>query len=344
MGSLTIRIRGMLRIKPKLSIIVPFYNSQEHILRCLESIVLFTQTPYEVICVNDGSTDNSVSIVKRFCLTHPQVRLISFKANKGLYHARLEGISNARGSYIGFLDSDDYVSKGYFDLLYAAACQNNADLAVGQVINVNAQGFAYLQSRCARFPYLLPEAEEGSVYEMYWEQQGRCYHWHVVWNKIYKKEIFKSNLEILREQQKHMVMMEDFVFSSVVLKDVHKYVVDTSARYYYVQNLSASTQRKDYTSVKKSLTDMDAAFTFIGLFLKKHGHDVYMNHLSEWKELYKRIWHGRILEMSIGESARRELLLFLYGGSIQKLPQGKEHDDYYYEIAEECWLTNDGTD
>ena len=77
-------IRKLLFIKPKISIIIPFYNSEGYILKCMESVVLHTKVPYEIICVNDGSTDESLAIVNRFRLTHPQVRLVDLKRNKGL--------------------------------------------------------------------------------------------------------------------------------------------------------------------------------------------------------------------------------------------------------------------
>ena len=97
-----------MRIRPAVSIILPFYNSEKFILRALESVTLWTKSDYEIICVNDGSKDGSLSIVKEFQKLHSQIRIVSFKENRGLYHARLAGIKKARGTYVGFLDSDLY--------------------------------------------------------------------------------------------------------------------------------------------------------------------------------------------------------------------------------------------
>lgn len=332
MGLFTMRIRGLFRLKPKISIIVPFYNAENYILRCLESIVLWTQTPYEVICVNDGSTDNSLKIVNRFRLTHPQVRLISFGKNKGLYLARLAGMKKARGDYVGFLDSDDVVSKGYYDCLYASARMESADIAVGQVINVNKEGTAYLQTRCERFPYLRPGETEESIYEMFWRQEGLCYHWHVIWNKLYKKSLIQSSLETCEKLKQHLVMMEDFIFSAVILYKVHSYTVNLEAKYYYIDNPDSETQNSEVGRTKKSLYDIRIAFDFVGNFLASNSDTVrYVENLQNWKALYKKIWMERVNKMSIPVTQKKDLLQI-----VQELT---EYDcdgidsDYYYELA-----------
>lgn len=341
------QIKAMLHKKTDISVIMPFYNSEQYILRALDSIVFHSDISYEIICVNDGSTDNSAEIVRQYMGEHPRVRLVNLKENKGLYLARLTGIRKATGKYIGFLDSDDYVSPYYFENLYISANQDNADIAVGEVICVNTEGESYIQTRCKIFPYLndddpclkdnlnLQSNSSGNgVYSLYWRQRGRCYHWHVIWNKVYKYSMFKKCLKILSRQKSHLVMLEDFIFSSVVLSNVRGYVQVEKAFYYYCENPSSSIGRKTFYSVKKNIEDMQKAFDFVEVFLKRSFADSYLNDFMEWKARYGRYWKRNVnnMNLSLEEIQDLELLLYiLFGNDI--LPVTKE-DEYYYEKAE----------
>lgn len=326
-----------MRIRPAVSIILPFYNSEKFILRALESVTLWTKSDYEIICVNDGSKDGSLSIVKEFQKLHSQIRIVSFKENRGLYHARLAGIKMARGTYVGFLDSDDYVSNGYFDILYRCASEAKADIAVGQIINVNADGSAYLQLRCATFPYLAPYNEMlKSVYEMFWKQRGLCYHWHVVWNKIYKRELIKHNLEVLQMQEHHLVMMEDFIYSSIFLKDVNTYTVNTSAKYFYVEHNQAVTHMQSVDSIRKSILDRDCAFDFVEKYLKNEPTcQKYLPYMYEWKHLYDRIWKNKIRILGLVE---QEQLFPMLSNNEEDLKECDMEDDFYYKLSKKIEL------
>lgn len=105
---MTTKIRKKFKLLPKVSIIIPFYNSQEYINNCLDTIIKGTHISYEIICVDDGSTDDTSLIVKNYSKCNKNIRLISLKENKGLYLARLIGVRYSRGEYIGFVDSDDF--------------------------------------------------------------------------------------------------------------------------------------------------------------------------------------------------------------------------------------------
>ncbi|NGP43334.1 glycosyltransferase, partial [Acinetobacter sp. GC2] len=108
-----------------LSIIIPVYNSKDYILDCVNSIKILDNTNYEIIIVNDGSSDNSLDIINLIASENPRVRIIS-QENKGLGGARNTGILNSNGKYVLFPDSDDrlnlnifnkYLKKDDFDIL-----------------------------------------------------------------------------------------------------------------------------------------------------------------------------------------------------------------------------------
>ncbi len=114
----------------KVSIIVPVYNVEQYIEQCLNSLVNQTLDSYEIIVVNDGSPDNSEIIVKDFIKKYPNLIKYFVKENGGLSDARNYGIEKAKGEYIGFVDSDDYVRNDMFELLYNKAKLEDADVSV----------------------------------------------------------------------------------------------------------------------------------------------------------------------------------------------------------------------
>lgn len=327
------RIREFLRTVPKISIIIPFYNSEKYILRALYSITLWNHIPHEIICINDGSTDHSLQLVQNFAQTHPNVKVYSFSENRGLYLARLEGIKRACGEYIGFLDSDDFVSNGYFDALYKTAVSNKSDIAVAQIVNRNANEIAYVQERCAIFPYMSEtQIEKINVYDQFWKQQGRCYHWHVIWNKLYKRQLFTDKQSLLMKQTAHLVMMEDFIFSSIVLKDVKSFSVNENAKYFYVENDSASTHKKSISGLEKNIQDMNAAFSFVYECLMADDECTkYVNDFMAWRRLYERIWKRKIMQFHFPENVQNRLLEKISKREIIDDIYLKENDNYYYE-------------
>ena len=118
----------------KFSIIVPVYNVEKYVKRCLDSIFNQTYKDFEVIVVNDGSTDKSMNIVKKY----KDVKIIN-EENRGLSHARNNGVKNARGDYILFVDSDDYINKDLLKELNKSL-NNNPDVVRFQVQSVDEYG------------------------------------------------------------------------------------------------------------------------------------------------------------------------------------------------------------
>ena len=120
----------------KVSIIVPVYNVEKYLKRCLESLVNQTLKDIEIICVNDGSTDGSLAILNEYVRNDDRIVVIN-QENSGQSVARNRGIDVAKGEYIGFVDSDDWVCEDYFERLHNSAIQNNAEIAVGGIIRLH---------------------------------------------------------------------------------------------------------------------------------------------------------------------------------------------------------------
>ena len=161
---------------PKVSVIVPFYNVEKYIEKCLESLVNQTLEEIEIILVNDGSQDNSYKIAKQFKDSYPNKIRYLEKTNGGLGDARNFGINYATGEYIAFLDSDDYVEATMYEEMYQKAKQEDADMV-----------------ECDFWwEYLNKKRED--IGTTYLDQKAMLYKARVVaWNKLIKTEIYKKH-------------------------------------------------------------------------------------------------------------------------------------------------------
>ena len=116
----------------KISVIVPVYNVEEYLEECLDSIINQTLEDIEIICVNDGSTDNSLKILKKYAKKDNRIKIINQK-NCGSGCARNSGLNQSQGDYIFFLDSDDFIPLNALELTYDNAISNNSDLIMFKI-------------------------------------------------------------------------------------------------------------------------------------------------------------------------------------------------------------------
>ena len=114
-----------------ISVIIPIYNSQNHLAKCLDSITNQSLKDIEIICIDDFSNDKSVEILNNYAIKDKRIKIIKLEENKGASYARNIGIDNAQGEYISFIDSDDYIEKNFYELLYKKAKEENADISKG---------------------------------------------------------------------------------------------------------------------------------------------------------------------------------------------------------------------
>lgn len=126
----------------KISAVIPIYNVSEHLVRCLDSVISQSLPFFEIVLVNDGSTDNSGSIADDFAKKHDNIRVIH-QANQGLSAARNAGLDVLSGEYVVFIDSDDYISSSANEKLLSILQQSDADIAIGGVCYVTEGGESY---------------------------------------------------------------------------------------------------------------------------------------------------------------------------------------------------------
>lgn len=119
---------------PLVSVVVPVYNVEKYLERCVDSLLKQTYQNLEIILVDDGSTDGSLKIMEKYAQEDDRIHLVQHEKNRGLFQARITGSEAAHGKYIAFVDSDDYVSLDYYRLLVRQAQNTGADIVIGQTV------------------------------------------------------------------------------------------------------------------------------------------------------------------------------------------------------------------
>ncbi|MDT9331574.1 glycosyltransferase family 2 protein [Clostridium perfringens] len=165
--------------KIKVSILIPVYNTEKYLRKCLDSVINQTLKEIEIIITNDGSTDNSEVIVKEFIELDNRI-IYSKQENSGLGATRNKGLELASGEYIAFLDSDDWVDNDFYEVLYEEAKKDNYDLVVSTYLNEFKDKTILNENKSHdRISYLrniLSGNEPGFS-----------------WNKLYKRELIKNH-------------------------------------------------------------------------------------------------------------------------------------------------------
>lgn len=128
---------------PKISVIIPVYNVEKYLKKCMDSVVNQTLKDIEIICVNDGSPDNSLAILEEYAQKDDRIKIIN-KENGGLSSARNTGIASATGEFIGFVDSDDWIDADFYEKLYDTAVRCNADIACASMLKFTGDKTNYM--------------------------------------------------------------------------------------------------------------------------------------------------------------------------------------------------------
>lgn len=175
--------------QPKVSIIIPVCNVEEYLFQCVESALEQTLDDIEIICVNDGSTDSSLSILKEFASKDPRVKIID-KDNAGYGHSMNIGMDMASGEYIGILESDDYVLPDMFRTLYETAKENDLDFVKSDFYRFYGEG-EKLKTEYNR----VARTENNYNTIIYPKEDQQCFKFIMnTWCGIYNTEFLRKNI------------------------------------------------------------------------------------------------------------------------------------------------------
>lgn len=282
--------------KNLISIIIPVYNTEQYLKRCLDSVIKQSYNNLEIIVVNDASKGNVQDIVREYQKNDDRVKYVEHEVNRGLYHARLTGSSLATGDFIAFLDSDDYISRDFYHQLLRKANDTGADIVIGKTVWEKSNGYKYvynLHDTVFNFEML----ENECIQDAYFGQEGYCYSWHTIWNKLYTMKLWKRAIPYFEKQNSHIVMTEDIAFSSILFYFAKKITKTNNDAYFYCENANASTDVQDisFDKCNKNIDDIIKVFGFVEKFLVEVGaKESILSSFMNFKQYYFEIWHELI--------------------------------------------------
>lgn len=271
---------------PKISVIVPVYNTEKYLKRCLDSITSQTLDEIEIILVDDGSKEPCALLCDELASADSRIKVIH-KQNGGLGFARNSGIEAATGEYIGFVDSDDYIEPLMYETLYNAAKEYHADLALSGICFVGGNMFA-ASGEYSKKPFF----EEDTVFEQETmknlllgvvgalpsEPDDSRYGVSVCKNIFQASLLRDENIAFLSERD---ILSEDTLFMVDVIKHAKRAVGVAGAYYCYCRNEDSLSKSYNPERFEKSMIFLDALEHRIEDACKKEEYKIYLDRLTQ---------------------------------------------------------------
>lgn len=306
----------------KYSVIVPVYNAENEIRQCIESILVCKRDDAELILVDDCSMDKSLYICEEYSKKYDNVYVYQQESNMGVSMARNLGIANAKGEYILFLDSDDFVDFSYFDVLerytkkkYDLISFGHYDYLVNAAttrveksnLNCNSK---YIENRGEKVKQLL-------LFSFF----------AAPWNKVYKREIICQNNIWF---DKECVCFEDYLFNLEYCRHIKSFILTDTMIYYYRQIEQQNTASKRRWGAVLEVSRKVAKETNMFIeesplqvdvrYLRRYTYKafmteleyVYLNRKSEWKQCMKEVVSDKEFDRAVDAIVPLGKTLFLY--------------------------------
>lgn len=235
-------------MNPSVSIIVPVYNAESTLPRCIESILHQTCGDFELLLVDDGSRDSSGAICDRYAAQDSRIRVFH-KENGGVSAARNLALDHARGSYLQFLDSDDWVSPDATRLLLRAVEEHGADLVISDFYRVVGDRVS-----------VKGDIEEDGVltreeYAQHMMENPADFYYGVLWNKLYRRDLVEAHRLRMNEE---ISWCEDFLFNLEYIRRATRFYALHVPLYYYVKTKgSLASQISLSKTVRMKLTTFE---------------------------------------------------------------------------------------
>lgn len=234
--------------KIKVSIIVPVYKVEKYLRRSMDSLVNQTLDGVEIICINDGSPDNCLQILKEYKEKYTDKNIVIIdKKNEGVWKGRFDGIKAAKGEYIAFTDSDDYIALDYAEKLYNAVKDNDADIAICGFDRIDVETDHKYSTEMTQY--------EGKIIDMDKNPEDILSINGALWNKLYKAEILK-NMDNLKNPPK---ILDDMMFLLLVWLRTKKMVFIKDSLYYYMirqDSIVATIKKEQIESTQNAMLEV----------------------------------------------------------------------------------------
>lgn len=270
----------------KVSVIIPVYNTSLYLEKCLKSLCGQTLEDIEIICVDDGSVDNSVEILEKFAKSDKRIKIIKQK-NQGQSAARNTGIKAAKGEYIGFIDSDDWADEKMFEELYKNAKKFDSDISMCNITIFDEPNEIYYTNDSYMSLDLFNETFENRAFS-YEETLDFIFRICVVpWNKIFRRQFLNSK-ELMFEEG---LNFEDNLFNLKTFVEAEKIsLTKTPLVFYRRMSKTSYTFNNDYKKL-----DFFKIFELEEKFLKeKDLYDKIEDYFLETKQNTLIYWYKKL--------------------------------------------------
>lgn len=278
----------------KVSIVVPCYKVEKYISELIESLQRQTFREIEVILVDDGSPDRTGAICDEYAARDARLQVIH-KPNGGVSAARNDGMKAATGEYIIFVDSDDYLPENAIELLYTKAVQTGADITIGDVNQVFANGEKmgrfYAEEFVTEDKKEIAELIKTVFYRSYcpWPCQGKpAFGYGGPWNKLVRRKLLDENGIVFDSRTRGI--FDDLIYSAYILAAARKiaYIPQNVYNYRILETSITNTYKKDMLAINRAI------FEVWDEFLEKYNQDgaytaaYYANVLRRFDESLKK--------------------------------------------------------
>ncbi len=315
---------------PLISIVVPIYNSEKYLSRCIESIIAQTYDNLEIILVDDASTDKTGEIIDKYAKQDSRIVKLKHKENQGLFQTRITGADTAHGKYLSFIDSDDYISIDWFRLLLKKAEETNSDIVVGEwCYDFDGASKNYLNLD----PFRIRDYEltGDDILEAFMEQEGNCFSWWVVWNKLYRKDLWnrcKETFKTLSKEYGRINMGEDFAFSSGLWCKAQKVSNVHGGLYFYFKYNGAMTSTTG-KNIPQYIRGISTAMSIMKSFLDStEQYSRVENHYQNWRR-----WAASLLYHQIVLKSEDNLYEKQIREAFNETGEFIDYKDIFYSIT-----------
>ena len=198
----------------KISVVIPIYNVEKYLKKCLDSVINQTLKEIEIICIDDCSTDNSLSIIEQYIQFDDRIKLLKNDVNSGASYTRNKGINAANGEYIGFIDGDDYINGNFYENLYKKAKKTNSEVATGtfEIVTSNFSTKSDLNEKI---------------------KKNLTYFFGEFYTAIYKTSFLRENNLYFPQD---ISTFEDPYFSVITAKKIKNICFADDSIYYYIRH------------------------------------------------------------------------------------------------------------
>lgn len=258
----------------KISVIIPAYNVEKYIGKCLETLVNQTLEEIEIIVVNDGSVDHTIQEIKKIQKKYPTKIVLIDQKNKGVSIARNIGIEKATGEYIGFIDSDDYVEFDMYEKMYQKAKEKDFDMVTCDVMIHYPDHDVYRTSGI-----------DHDCYDLKQEKQNIVNVYAVIWNKIYKRKLLLDTKITFKKD----VWYEDILYLYSVMPNFKTIGVVKEALNHYVQREGSITH-----TYNDKLYHLNENCNDLVNYYKEH--QFYQDYYQELEYLYVRYHYATFIK------------------------------------------------